>query len=499
MTTMARGTFALALACMAGTTFAQLTGPSSSQSPYVLPTRAGVVTQSLLTAGDTVGGYMMVGIPDGSGAFNNGDGSFTFLVNHEIPSGSGGVRAHGSTGGFVSRWSIDAATRTVISGRDHNTGASDVNTWNGTGFVQGTTAYSRLCSADLAKSSAYKFGGLGTDARLFLNGEEAGPEGRAFAHVVTGAGTNQSWQLPSLGRFSWENAMANPKAQAKTVVMGTDDTSNQGQVYMYVGNKQSTGNDIERAGLTNGELYGVRVTGVPSETRPGAAVGRFDLYNHGDVRNTTGADLNTASAANSVTNFLRPEDGAWDHRIGHENDFYFVTTDRFNSASQEGHSRLYRMRFDDITNPTLGGQVDMLIDGFVSGPNMMDNICIDNLGRILIQEDIGGQDPLGAIWLYDIASQGLVKVAEHDPFRFDSSSSGFLTRDEEASGIIDATDILGQGWFLMTDQAHYSVSGEQYEGGQLLALYVDPSIVPAPGAAAVLGLGALAGVRRRRA
>lgn len=498
MMNLARGTVALALACMAGTTFAQLTGPSSSQSPYVLPTRAGVVTQSLLTAGDVIGGYKMVGIPDGTGAFSNGDGTFTFLVNHEIPAASGGVRAHGSTGGFVSRWSIDGATRTVISGRDHNTSASDVYTWNGTGYSQGTTQYNRLCSADLAKPSAYKFGNLGTNARILMNGEESGSEGRAFAHIVTGANQNQSYQLPYLGRFSWENSIANPKAQAKTVVMGTDD-STPGQVYMYVGDKQSSGNDIERAGLSDGSLYGVRVSGLPTEVRASGASGRFDLFDHGNIANKSGADLNSESNTNSVTNFLRPEDGAWDHRLGHENDFYFVTTDRFNSASQEGHSRLYRMRFDDITNPTMGGQIDMLIDGYVSGPNMMDNICIDNLGRILIQEDIGGQDPLGAIWLYDTASAGLVKIAEHDPFRFTNGSSSFLTRDEEASGIIDATDTLGQGWFLLSDQAHYSVSGEQYEGGQLLAMFVDPSIIPAPGAAAVLGLGALVAARRRRA
>ena len=44
------------------------TGPSSSQSPYVLPSQSGVVTKSILTVGDSVGGYRMVGIPDGLGA-----------------------------------------------------------------------------------------------------------------------------------------------------------------------------------------------------------------------------------------------------------------------------------------------------------------------------------------------------------------------------------------------------------------------------------------------
>jgi hypothetical protein len=490
------------LAAASGSAFAQLTGPSSSQSPYVLPTTAGVVTKSIFTVGDTVGGYKLAGIPDGMGAFGNGDGTFTLLVNHEINATSGAVRAHGQTGAFVSRWNINASDLGVNSGRDHNTSSADAFEYSastGTWSNAPSTAqrWSRFCSGDLAAPSAYKFGSLGTDARIFMNGEENGAEGRAYAHIVTGANQNQSWQLPHLGKFSWENSIANPYAQQKTIVMGTDD-STPGQVYMYVGNKTSTGNDIERAGLTNGSLYGVRVAGLPTEVRPSGASGRFDLVDFGNVANTTGGSLNSNSNSSSVTNFLRPEDGAWDTRAGFENDFYFVTTDRFNTTGTEGRSRLYRMRYDDITNPTAGGQISMLLDGFTAGPNMMDNMCIDSLGRILIQEDIGGQDPLGKIWLYDTTSGGLVEVARHDAGRFSPGAAGFLTRDEESSGIIDAKDILGDGWFLLNVQAHYSLPGELVEGGQLIAMYVDPSIVPGPGALGLLTAGGLLASRRRR-
>src|SRR5690348_13057494 len=80
------------------------TGPSSSQSPYLLPTAPGVGVVSLLTVGDSVNlkpdgvtPYRMVGIPDGLGAFDNEDGTFTLLMNHELP-GNGIVRAHGLKG-----------------------------------------------------------------------------------------------------------------------------------------------------------------------------------------------------------------------------------------------------------------------------------------------------------------------------------------------------------------------------------------------------------------
>lgn len=484
---------------------AQFIGPSTTAKPHLLPWNAyagQVTTTSILTVGDSVGGYRLAGLPDGMGAFmNDGGNSFSLLVNHEIGGSLGAVRAHGQTGAFVSRWNI-GTDLSVISGRDHNTSAADAYEYTpGSGWSNTPSPaqrWSRFCSADLAAPSAYKFGDLGTDARIFMNGEEAGAEGRAYAHIVTGAGTNQTWQLPHLGRFSWENSIANPFAQEKTVVIGTDDSS-PGQVYMYVGNKTNTGNDIERAGLTNGNLYGIRVPGVGLESRTtgiGSAT-RFETFSFGDVSATTGAALQTQSQAGSVTEFLRPEDGAWDPRPGQENNFYFVTTDRFDSSSQVGRSRLWRMTYDDITNPTAGGTITALLSG-AEGQQMFDNLTIDSHGRILIQEDPGAQDYLARIWMYDIGTANFGPIAEYTSEFFAPGAAGFLTRDEESSGIIDAKDILGDGWFLINSQAHYSIPGELVEGGQLLAMYVNPSLVPAPGAVALVGMAGLVGLRRRR-
>jgi len=484
--------------------FAQNVGPSTTTVPYILPTAPGVSTTSILTVGDTIGGYRMVSIPDGLGAFT-ADGqqnAFTLLMNHELGATVGAVRAHGTTGAFVSRWEIGNNLQ-VTSGRDHNQSGADQRFWDGSQYVAGPGAYGRLCSADLAPASAYRFGNLGTDARLFMNGEEVGAEGRAFAHIVTGPNTNQSYQLPYLGRFSWENSMASPFAQQKTIVAGTDD-STPGQVYFYVGDKTASGSDIERAGLSNGLLYGVAVSATAAEQRSGGASGSFSLVSVGAGPNQTGAALQTASTAAGVTEFLRPEDGAWDTRAGHENDFYFVTTDRFDSninagtpAGQDGRSRLYRMRFADITNPTAGGEITPLLSG-TEGQQMLDNMCIDSHGRIVMQEDPGNQDHLARTWLYDIDSGGYGEVARFRADLFGPGAPGLLTRDEESSGIIDAGGLLGDGWFLLDAQAHYGIPGELVEGGQLLAMYIDPSIIPSPGAVALLGLGGLVVLRRRR-
>ncbi len=509
---------ALAVCAGSSVSMGQLVGPSTTTSPYVLPSLgSGVITKSILTVGDNIGGYRMVGIPDGLGAIKNTDGTFDLLMTHELGATAGVTRAHGSTGSFVSRWNI-SSNLTVNSGRDHLQNNTSVWNWNtGTSAYDapGTFAFDRLCSADLAAPTAYfnPNTGLGTQDRIFLAGEETRPpfatrHGSAWAHIVSGTSTNQSWELPRLGRMAWENGLASPFAQDKTIVIGMDDSAastNAGpadepsELYVYVGTKTNSGSTVDRAGLTNGSLFGVKVNGVNAENNAsnqalgGSNSGNFSMHNFGNVANQTGATLQDDSIDNDVTRFQRLEDGQWDSRPGHENDYYFLTT-----ASITTNSRLWRMRFNDITQPELGGQLEVILDGD-EGHRMLDNMTIDSHGRILMQEDVGNNSRLGKIWLYDIDSGGMVEVAAHDSSRFINGNAGYLgTQDEESSGIIDAKDILGDGWFLFDVQAHYSITGELVEGGQLAALYVSPGIIPAPGAAALLGLGGLLAARRRR-
>ncbi len=442
-------------------------GPSTTQSPYIIPAQPYVRVRSILTVGDSVNGYRMVGIPDGLGAFDNGDGTFTLLMNHELNANQGVVRAHGANGAFISKWIIRKGSLEVLRGEDL---IQRVATWDPvTGQynppAQGVV-FSRFCSGNLPPISAFyhTLSGRGYNGRIYLNGEESGTEGRAFAHLLDGT----SYELPWLGKFSWENAVAHPRAGVKTVVVGLDDSTG-GQVYIYVGQKTTSEYPIEAAGLANGELLGVQIHGVPVETDATVLNGPtpFSTYNFGNVAAMTGAQLEALSTAHAVTAFQRPEDGAWDP--AHPNDFYFVTT-----ASFTNKSRLWRLRFYDVTNPALGGTVEMLLEG-TEGQKMMDNITVTRKGQVYIQEDPGNQPHLAKIWRYNIASDTLDLVAQHDPGRFTPGAPNFLTQDEESSGIIDASDVLGRGWFLLDVQAHYNIGDpELVEGGQLLAIHVPP-------------------------
>lgn len=487
------------VAILAGTAAAQFKGPSTGQTSYITPLAPGVVATSLLSVGDSIGGYKMVGIPDGLGAFDNGDGTLTLWMNHELGNTAGVTRAHGSKGAFVSQWTINKSTWEVTSGKDLIT---NVFNYGGGAWTQGTTAFNRFCSADLPSQSAFynPDTGLGTMNRIFMNGEEGGVESRAWGTLANGT----AYELPHLGKFSWENSVASPVKSNKTVVIGQDDLAG-GLIHVYVGTKTNSGNDFDKAGLTNGKAFAVSVSGVAVEDRNtglGAASKPFSLVGNIDASGLSGAALQTALTGAGATGFQRPEDGAWDP--SNPNDYYFVTTDRFDTVKtgqggQVGRSRLWRMSFTDATQPELGGKIDMVLDG--TGPyQMFDNMTIDKYGNILIQEDPGNQAYTAAIWNYNIASGSLTKIAEHDVARFGSLTQGAtapFTQDEESSGIIDASDLLGPGWFLLDVQAHYSLGGELVEGGQLIAFF-NPASVPAPASLALVGMGALAMGRRRR-
>ena len=463
------------------------TGPSSSQSPYLVPTQPGVGVVSILTVGDSVNAkpdgtpYRMVGLPDGLGAFDNHDGTFTVLVGHEIGAGLGAPRAHGGTGAFVSKWIVNKSTFQVSSGEDLIKVAYG---WNGTGWAPLTGTknnFVRFCSADLPDVSAFfdERSGRGTTERIFMNGEESGVEGRALAHVVTGDYAGKSYDLPWLGRFSWENAVAKPRTGAKTVVAGLDDGTG-GQVYFYVGEKTNAANPVEAAGLTNGKLYGLKLTlgsgqFIEANDSVVPAGTRFSLVELGAVGAQTGAQLETLSNANQVSSLQRPEDGSWDPTNPAR--FYFATTAAFN-----GISRLWELVFDDPRDVTRGGKVRVVTQSPAfdaakanidqAGPRMLDNLTVNRRGKVLAVEDVGNNDYIGGVWSIDPATGKVLKVAEHDRDRFAPGAPNLLTRDEEASGVIPLKGILGDSWYLIDSQAHYGITGELVEGGQLLAIRV---------------------------
>ncbi len=456
--------------CILGISTFSFADEDNSNQAWVKPVKQGWQVKPLLNVGDRIGptGYRMVGVPDGLGVMDNGNGTLAVFMNHELASNinMGKVRAHSARGGFVSHWTLDINTLKIVDGKDL---VHKVALWlpeEHRHIMAATYSFNRLCSADLAKLSAFydAKNGKGFNGRLFLNGEEDRAGGRAFAHVVTGEQSGISYELPHLGKFAWENAVANPATGVKTVVMGMDDSTG-GQVYVYVGEKRDSGNPAQRAGLVDGKLSALKVTG-----------GRFSLVSLGDVSAMSGDELEQAGRKAGVSNFMRPEDGAWD--IKHPNIFYFATTDKF-----DGTSQLFQLTFDNVLQPEQGGTIRVVLNARDIGAQMFDNITVASDGKLLIEEDPGDNPHAASIWQFDPATGRAEKLAAVAPEHFvDKNSAQFMTQDEENSGIVEITELVSQApwaqvgkrYFLGVLQVHAKLDdAELIENGQLYLLSGD--------------------------
>lgn len=504
---------ALAVAATGAFARGQVQGPSSSRAPYLVsnaPPSVVVQVTSIATATDLVpktGGplgatYEVGGTPDGLGAFDNGDGTFTVLCNHEHATTAGIVRRHGARGAYVAELVIDKATLAVVSGED-----LIVRVVDGNGVVHDAAtgnglAINRPCSADLPPVSAFfdASSGLGTTDRIFLNGEEGGSNGYALANVASGVDKGTTYVLPHFnlstngsgltGVGAWENLLANPFAQVATVVIGTNDGGSgimAQSLAVYTGTKTATGTPVERAGLKNGTLAFVRVGSIASE-----------------ISNTTTRATSIASgmrfslSATSSTAFSRPEDGHWNPADPRE--FFFATTDRLDTVTntgsnqtigasgtvQTGKSRLWRLRFDDLSNPSLGGVIDLLIDGSKGQQKvqMLDNLTATADGRVFLQEDPGSTTYNPKVWMFDVASDVLSPLLKFDPaiwgdLAVNGGTPGAIAPhndNKESSGILDVTSLVpvasGETVLLLTAQDHTSnaalATTASVQGGQLL-------------------------------
>ena len=466
------------------------TGPNTETAPYVIPVAAGVHVKSLLTVDDdraASDGYELSGTPDGLGAVRSGRHRFTLFMNHEFNAMNGVVRRHGQIGAFVSTFHIDAKTFEVEDG--HDTIDPGVRYWNyvtqqyqetaspgganprnpADVFPKQGDAFSRFCSGTLSAPGQFR-------RQIYFANEENGDEGRLFG--VLPDGTTQ--QLPRLGLFSWENTLPAYNRSPTTLVIGNEDAAS-GQLHVYEGTKRSRGNAFDRAGLTNGfrSVLDLVDETVSTDAQFRARYGKgtpveFDLA---EVDwDQSGARQNAEAAAEGLS-LNRLEDGAWDPR--HPDTYYVLTTEGGDTshntppAARDGGG-LWKLTFEDIEHPRLGGTIELVLDG--SEPpflNKPDNMDIDRKGNLLIQEDPGNTRSIARIVAYDTRTGALAVLATFDPLRFGLGSLDLITVDEESSGIIDAADIIGPGWFVFDAQVHKaSPNPASVELGQLLAMKV---------------------------
>jgi hypothetical protein len=434
----------------------------------------------------------------------------TALVNHELQPTAGSTRAHGQKGAFVSSWTIDPRTLGVAQGSDlirpgvrywdYSANAYRAAPGAPTGAAAGThaAAFTRFCSGYLAPAGSLEAGRYGYGGALYLANEESGDEGRAFAVTTSG----QAYQLPRAGLSSWENTLLAANRTRTTLLVGNEDSAT-GQLRVYTGTKEKQGTPVEKAGLANGTLHVLDTVdeAVSTDQQFRTTFGRGKTvrvtFGAGETIDWTksGTAQNIDAAAKGLT-LNRIEDGAFDPR--HPNDYYFLTTEGGGTAADPGEpgvardgGGLWRLSFENIERPELGGTLTLLLDG-TEAPylNKPDNLTIDTHGNLLIQEDPGGNDHVARIVAYRISDGRRAVIAQFDPALFGVTeptgatpdARAVLTTDEESSGILDAEKAFGRGTFLFDAQVHTRKNlpagtgpgtvEELVENGQLLLLSV---------------------------
>lgn len=457
---------------------------------YILSTNSAVDLKTLALTADTITGTQLRGIPDGMGAYKNGKGGISLLTVHEMSSYSPLVAQSKSDssiwGTSITKMTISPNTKTVTRAEEFMKQISFYNYTTGKyqdtpigGAPAGTTKgfdwnISRFCSATLVQAGklAYKSGTttVGYDQPIFLSGEEDGDSGyaRGFAFDMNGNGI----QLPRMGTASWENLMPNLKPGVNTVVLGAEDGSaSDSQLFLYVGKKTAEGTFADKAGLTNGELHVMSIPDIANDTafrnthgKNKAVAVKFNKT----IWNDNMANQQKDHAAQG-TELSRVEDGEWDPN--NPNVFYFVTTESSKyptsttpnpalpTTSRDGGA-LWRLTFVDGQNPDLGAKIEMLLDGseapYLSKP---DNIAVTHNGLILIQEDPGGNDAVARIVAFRPSDSKLAVIAQFNKDFFVKGAEKFFTNDEEASGIIEATDLFAKkgdtnSYYLFNTQIH---------------------------------------------
>ena len=493
---------------------------------------------SLLTIGEFTNGltpgssaFTSPGILDGIGAFDNGDGTYTVLVNSELSATVG----YSYQVGYAASESAAKTSVNIPGARiSQFVVDKDVDDDASNGFqsrvLRGGLAYDtvigadnngfdRFCSSTLF--NANQFGaGRGFADRLYITGEESNG-----ALYVLDPASRVLREASALGKGSWENVAAVDTGSASTMGLLLFDDST-APLYLWIGSKNATGDVLDRNGLRQGSLFAWKpgdgvIREAGSDATPGpdsddlkaiasgtALSGGWVLL--GDqtwVASKTATQLRAEAVSKGAMQFSRPEDGDTNPLNGKQVVFNTTGSSSFGSGDKYGNVIVLDFASAFGSNGQLSGTgttaLKVIYDGDklsdpTAGLRSPDNLVWSADGSIYVQED-RTVDPWGSvdgsIWKLRPAKVDVVTgqveaerwavIDRQTPYGQSDALAigpgpGFANSGEwESSGIVDVSTFYGSapGTYLLADvQAHglkdSNIWGNGYlvEGGQLLLI-----------------------------
>lgn len=502
MTTLTVGALAVAMAMTPA-------GAASTVSPFVKAPSGGspYTFTSMLTVGEQVpspdgGMYQLVGIPDGMGAHDNGNGTFTLYTNHELTSPTRSEPYVGGTlnrGAIVSRFVVED-DGDVLSGERAYDWVYQDNKLIGPAptMSNAVRAFARFCSATLAGVAT------GFDRTIFFTNEEEGGTaaddaatfdslgGQSVAIFETDPGRWEAHALSRMGHFSKENTVPQPREDDLTVIIPLEDgpSTPDSQLYLYVGEKNTSpgASVLDANGLLQGQLYvfvSDEATGEQDFTEEGTSI-QGEWVKLAGAKNQNTAQLEAASDAAGAFEFVRIEDGTFG-KVD-TNDFYFDTTGATHQYDGSHFTnflgRLYHLELDP-DDPLGPATLNIVYNADENQDGVIDHdiaISPDNLDvsedYLMVQEDGTGESrPVmttfgrdGQIWRFEldadtdgagqvVDASSAMPVAELDGAQSRWKTSGGVqvipgSGIWETSGIIDASAFIGPDAWVFDVQAH---------------------------------------------
>jgi hypothetical protein len=471
---------ALATAAICTAVAFAATGVKTSKPPYLVGTAPGVVVDPILSTSDIVPEgqtppYQMSGIPDGLGAYRNHGhhgkkdhsggkhgkkGTYTVLMNHEL-----GVTFPGQPPGVntrISQLTIDAKTNSVLSAKY---------------AFKGNEGFERFCSATLALIHGKPWYFTGEEA---INGiPPAPPAGHDGSSIALNAETGEWFETAHFGHLQHENVV--PAKLKKWFFLTTDDDFRPGfdaYLYAYIAD---TFEAAVSGDPSKGSLYVWKAdTAIDStQIHKGQTLsGHFVPIPQAE--NANSVTLKNAAIARGAFKFDRLEDAAlYKQKKGR---FYFADTGK---RPRTIRGRIYQ--FDVKPGDPTQASLKLILDGD-AGDDLYNPDNLDTAkGKVVFQEDRESEfrDPpfsggYGRVMVYDIKSGTLQSVARVN------TPPALRPGTWESSGVINASKILGKGWWLLDVQAHSTTAPQpgptltpnssSGEDGQLLAVYIPQTL-----------------------